>query len=97
MEAYINIFKALSDETRLKILLLMSKKSICAKDIAKHLNISEAAVSQQIKILKKVNLIIGYKIGYHIIYDLNYDTLKKTYAFYRKFNQQRYIWLYILR
>ena len=81
MEAYINIFKALSDETRLKILLLMSKKSICAKGIAKHLNISEAAVSQQIKILKKVNLIIGYKIGYHIIYDLNYDTLKKPTLF----------------
>lgn len=81
MEAYINIFKALSDETRLNILLLISKKSICAKGIAKHLNISEAAVSQQIKILKEANLIIGYKIGYHIIYDINYDTLKKPTLF----------------
>ena len=31
MEAYINIFKALSDETRLKILLLMSKKAYVQK------------------------------------------------------------------
>ncbi len=84
MEAYINIFKALSDESRLNILLLISRKSICAKGIAKHLNITEAAVSQHMKILKEANLIIGYKIGYHIIYDINYDTLKSPITFIEK-------------
>ena len=68
-------FKAMSDETRIKILILLSKKNICAKGIAKHLEISEAAVSQHIKVLKEANLITGFKMGYHVLYDLNKQVL----------------------
>ena len=71
MEERIKIFKAIADETRLKILILVSHKNICAKGIAKHLNISEAAVSQHIKVLKESSLIVGYKRGYHLMYELN--------------------------
>lgn len=77
----IKVFKAIGDETRIKILVLLSKKNICAKGIAKHLQISEAAVSQHIKILKEVNLIVGYKRGYHIIYDLNKKALEEAIEF----------------
>ena len=81
MEDTIKIFKALGDETRVRILLLISNKSMCAKGIAKHLNISEAAVSQQIKILKETELIVGYKVGYQITYDLNEEKLKNSIKF----------------
>lgn len=81
MNEYINIFKAISDETRLKIISLISNRSICAKGIAKHLNITEAGVSQHIKVLKEANLLIGYKVGYHNIYDINEDTLNKVLFF----------------
>lgn len=64
------IFKALADETRLKILVILSKRKICAKGISKHLEISEAAVSQHIKILKDAGIIIGKKVGYYVYYDL---------------------------
>ncbi|MGL5478705.1 MAG: metalloregulator ArsR/SmtB family transcription factor [Clostridium sp.] len=74
----IKVFKALSDETRVKILLLISKKSMCAKGIAREVKLTESAVSQHIKVLKESNLIVGYKIGYHIIYDLNIDVLEKA-------------------
>ncbi|EGT3617041.1 metalloregulator ArsR/SmtB family transcription factor [Clostridium perfringens] len=76
MEEKIKIFKALGDETRIKILHLIRKKTMCAKGIARELSISESAVSQQIKILKEANLVIGYKIGYHIVYDLNIEELE---------------------
>lgn len=76
MEEKIKIFKALGDETRINILRLINKRALCAKKIAKELRISESAVSQQIKILKEANLIIGYKIGYHIVYDLNLESLQ---------------------
>lgn len=81
MEEKIKVFKAIADETRLKILILLSDKNICAKGIAKHLNISEAAVSQHIKILKEASLIIGYKKGYHIMYELNKEMLEKSINF----------------
>ncbi|WP_024615275.1 metalloregulator ArsR/SmtB family transcription factor [Clostridium sp. Ade.TY] len=75
------IFKAFGDETRLKILILLSKKNICAKGLAKHLNISEAAVSQHIKILKETNIIEGEKIGYFVHYSINEDILDELVNF----------------
>lgn len=77
----VKIFKAMGDETRIKILILLSKKNICAKGIARHLEISEAAVSQHIKILKEVNLVTGYKRGYHVVYDLNKSVLEGSMDF----------------
>ncbi|NFH68548.1 metalloregulator ArsR/SmtB family transcription factor [Clostridium botulinum] len=81
MNNFINLFKAIADETRVNILILLSKKNMCAKGIAKHLEISEAAVSQHIKILKESQLIIGYKIGYYIIYDLNEERINDAIKF----------------
>ena len=81
MEEKIKVFKAIGDETRLKILILLSHKNICAKGISKHLNISEAAVSQHIKILKEASLIIGYKRGYHLMYELNKVSLESSINF----------------
>lgn len=73
MENLVKVFKALSDETRIKILILVSNKNICHKGISKHLGISDSAVSQHIKVLKDANIIRGYKEGYYIIYQLNQD------------------------
>lgn len=79
MQQLIQTFKALSDETRLKILLILSKRSICAKGLSKHLGITPAAVSQHVKILKEAEIIEGQKDGYFVRYTLNphcFDELK---------------------
>lgn len=81
MQHIIQIFKALSDETRLNILILISKRLICAKGIAKYLDISEAAVSQHLKILKEAGIISGEKIGYFVLYNLRDDALLKVVEF----------------
>lgn len=81
MEEIALIFKALADETRLKILLILSKRKICAKGISKHLAISEAAVSQHIKILKDTGIIIGEKVGYYVYYDLQESLFKQLINF----------------
>ncbi len=57
MEDKIKIFKALGDETRINIQHLINKKSMCAKGIARELSISESAVSQQINVIKYVNIL----------------------------------------
>ena len=83
MKEEVKVFKAIGDETRLKILLLLSTKNICAKGIARNLDISEAAVSQHIKILKEAELIVAYKSGYFVMYELNKEILEKSMAFLR--------------
>ena len=75
------VFKALSDETRLNILLLVSKRSVCQKGISKYLGISDSAVSQHIKVLKEANIITGYKEGYYMLYHINEGIFNKCVSF----------------
>ncbi|KXG77674.1 ArsR/SmtB family transcription factor [Thermotalea metallivorans] len=86
MEQIVQIFKALGDETRLKILIILSRRRICAKGIAKHLDISEAAVSQHIKVLKEAGIIVGEKVGYYVHYDLQEPMLLEIVKFIEQMN-----------
>ena len=79
METIVKIFKALSDETRLKILMIISSKVICQRGISNHLQISDSAVSQHIKILKDANIITGYKEGYYVFYKINENDKDHTF------------------
>ena len=81
MEDLVKVFKALSDETRLKILLIISKRTICQKGISRHLGISESAVSQHIKVLKESGIVTGIKQGYSVIYVINDDCFKEAKFF----------------
>ena len=81
MKEEVKIFKALGDETRLEILILLSTRNICAKGIARHLGISEAAVSQHIKVLKESDLIKAYRRGYYVMYELNKTILENSISF----------------
>lgn len=81
MESIIQLFKALSDETRLKILVILTRRKICAKGIARHLDISEAAVSQHLKILKDTGIIVGEKVGYFVLYRLEQSILLEGASF----------------
>ena len=81
MEKLVKVFKALSDETRLNILLLVSKRSVCQNGISKYLGISDSAVSQHIKVLKEANIITGYKEGYYMLYHINEGIFNKCVSF----------------
>ena len=87
MENLVKVFKALSDETRLKILLIISKRTICQKGISKHLGISDSAVSQHIKVLKEANIVTGIKEGYSVIYVINEEAFNKARLFLKMINK----------
>ena len=86
MEDLVKVFKALSDETRLKILLIISKRTICQKGISRHLGISESAVSQHIKVLEESGIVTGIKQGYSVIYVINDDCFKEAKFFLKMIN-----------
>ena len=86
MKDLAKVFKALSDETRLKILLIISKRTICQKGISKYLGISDSAVSQHIKVLKEANIVTGIKEGYSVIYIINEESLINAKLFLKRIN-----------
>ena len=60
--------KALSDENRLLILRLLGRRDYCVRALARQLGVSQAAVSQHLKVLREVGLVSGEKRGYFIHY-----------------------------
>lgn len=96
MESLVKVFKALSDETRLKILSIISSKVICQKGISRHLQISDSAVSQHIKILKDANILIGYKEGYYVFYRINEDVFNECISFMKFINDDSYTFIDII-
>ncbi len=66
-----NIFKALGDLTRIKIIYILSKSSLCVCDIAKILNMSQSAISHQLRILRNLKLVRFKKEGKLVIYSLD--------------------------
>jgi DNA-binding transcriptional ArsR family regulator len=59
-----NALKALSDESRFKLVNLLLTHDFCVGALAHHLKISEAAVSQHLRQLREVGLVKGEKRGY---------------------------------
>jgi len=78
MKPLITILKALSDETRLRILDLLVTQALCGKALAQRLGVSEAAVSQHLKVLKGAELVAGERRGYWIHYSLNGKAVEET-------------------
>ncbi|MBU6949652.1 autorepressor SdpR family transcription factor [Staphylococcus haemolyticus] len=80
-----DVFKALSDETRRKILELLKDEDLTAGDIAKHFDMSKPSVSQHLKILKYSELITSTKKGQYIFYSLNTSVFEDLLTWIIKF------------
>ena len=65
------IFKALSDETRLRILKLLEDGELCVCDIAEALLMAQPNISFHISMLKEAGLVADRKEGRWIHYSLN--------------------------
>lgn len=65
-----DLFKIFGDSTRLKILYLLFEKELCVCDIANILNMSQSAVSHQLKTLKTAKLVKYKKVGKTVFYSL---------------------------
>jgi len=73
------IGKVLSIDTRVQIVDLLKKQSLCVNALAEKLNISPAAVSQHLRILRDVELVTAVKHGYFIHYQINIETLNSWF------------------
>lgn len=71
----VNIFKALSVDSRLQILKLIKSKKLCVNAITQNLNITQPAVSQHLSVLKEAGLVKSDRYGSIIHYSLNVNRL----------------------
>ena len=69
--------KALSDPVRREILNLLKDGRKSAGDIASHFDITDAAISRHLSVLKEANLIRDTREGKFIFYDLNASVLEE--------------------
>jgi len=72
MEHKVDVFKALGDENRLRILCMLSERNLCVCEINAVLNVSMSTISSHLKILRNAGLVSSTKDGRWIIYSLNY-------------------------
>ncbi len=78
MDDLLNIFKALSDETRIRILKLLEEGELCVCDIVFALNMVQPKVSFHLGVLKDAGLIKDRKQSKWIHYRINeYDLFRR--------------------
>lgn len=70
------LFKAFGDTTRVRILWLLLHHEQCVGDIAQALNISQSAISHQLRILKQMHLIKVRRDGKNALYSLADDHVR---------------------
>ena len=70
------LFKGFADSTRVHILSLLSERELCVSDIAEAVDLSQSAISHQLRILKQMHLIKFRREGKNILYSLADDHVK---------------------
>jgi len=76
-EKLARIFKVLSVETRVRMIDLLKRRSLCVNALALALEISPAAVSQHLRVLRNADIVTAEKRGYFVHYKVNETTLAK--------------------
>ena len=65
-----DLFKVFGDSTRIKILYVLFENEMCVYDIASILNMTQSAISHQLRILKQNRLVKFRKEGKTVLYTL---------------------------
>lgn len=73
------LFKIFGDSTRIKIINVLLNEELCVNEIAEKVNVSQSAISHQLRILKSSKLVKFRKDGNLIYYSLDDDHVKKIF------------------
>ena len=64
------LFKVFGDSTRIRILFVLFESEMCVCDIAQLLNMTQSAISHQLRILKQSKLVKSRREGKSVFYSL---------------------------
>ena len=74
MEEFVKPFKALSDETRLRILNILVQQECCVCEVMQVLNISQSRASRNLGILEEAGFLTSHREGAWVHYALRDDS-----------------------
>lgn len=74
-----DVFKIFGDVTRLKILYALFDSELCVCDISNELNMSQSAISHQLRTLKTAKLVKNRKEGKIVYYSLDDEHVKHIF------------------
>lgn len=76
-EKQARIFKVLSVGTRVRMIDLLKRRSLCVNALARALDITPAAISQHLRVMRDADIVIADKQGYFVHYRVNETTLSE--------------------
>ena len=76
MEELAELYKVFSDSSRVKILCALTQSDMCVSEIAEFLDITQSAISHQLKTLKTSGLIKSKRVGKNIVYSLTNEQVR---------------------
>ena len=79
MKQFLQVMKAASDPSRVKIVKMLAKKEMCVCEIQNALGIAQSTASKHLKILEKAGLVLSRKDGLWVNYRLA-DGSQSPYA-----------------
>ncbi|HAA08469.1 MAG: ArsR/SmtB family transcription factor [Syntrophomonadaceae bacterium] len=73
------LFKVFGDSTRVKILWALDKEEMCVCDIAYLLNMTQSAISHQLRVLKQAKLVKNRREGKIVYYSLDDEHVRQIF------------------
>ena len=80
LDSLAELFKVFGDPTRIRILFVLFETEVCVCDLARALNITQSAVSHQLRILKQSRLVKNRREGKSMFYSLADDHVRTMIA-----------------
>ena len=80
LDSLAELFKVFGDPTRIRILFVLFETEVCVCDLARALNMTQSAVSHQLRILKQSRLVKNRRVGRSMFYSLADDHVRTMIA-----------------
>ena len=73
------LLKVFGDSTRIRIIFVLCQQEMCVCDIARQLNMTQSAISHQLRVLKQARLVSSRREGKTIFYSLCDEHVKTIF------------------
>lgn len=73
------LFKALGDPTRVRMLSVLADTEVCVGDLSEALGMGQSAVSHQLRYLRELRLVRARRDGKHVFYKLDDDHVRSLF------------------
>ena len=73
------LFSALADSTRIRIISSIVDKEVCVHELCEKLNMTQSAISHQLRVLRDRRIVRHRKQGRHIFYQLDDEHIRELF------------------